>query len=133
MARNKFPVVEGYPTDYNGYKFVSLIVYNQRNFLVIVDNVVDNNVYAYVLDWCPLYSIDETVIRDLAKQWFEEHYSIPFSFFVSAHNMTEYLQPLYTSFSISNIERIVGAFQHYPITTPLKIKHKKKNKALKGN
>ena len=126
-------IVEEHPKDYNGYEFITLIKYNDQNFLTIVDNITPDKVIAYVLDYCPNMKIDEEYIIKIANHWYENNrnnYPISIEFF--KHNIASDMSKIVRSFSTDFIVRVIGPIYRYNMKGPTKIKRRKKKSIPKG-
>lgn len=126
-------IVEEHPKDYNGYEFITLIKYNDQNFLTIVDNITSDRVIAYVLDFCPNMNIDEENIIKIANHWYENHranYPISIEFFKQnvAHDMSKVVRCFSTDF----IVRVIGPIYKYNMKGPTKVKRRKKKSIPDG-
>lgn len=126
-------IVEEHPKDYKGYEFITLIKYNDQNFLTIVDNITSDRVIAYVLDYCPNMNIDEEHIIKIANHWYENNrsnYPISIEFF--KHNVAHDMSKIVRCFSTDFIVRVIGPIYKYNMKGPTKIKRRKKKSIPKG-
>ena len=120
-------IVEEHPKDYNGYEFITLIKYDGKNYLTIVDNITSDKVIAYVLDYCSSMNIDEEKIIKIANFWYENNRnSYPISIEFSKHNVDRDMAKVLKSFSTDYIVRVIGPVYKYNMKGPLKIKRRKK-------
>lgn len=126
-------IVEEHPKDYNGYEFITLIKYNDQNYLTIVDNITNNQVVAYVLDFCQSMNVDEEKIIKVANHWYENHrteYPISIEFF--KHGIAKDMSKLIRCFSTDFIVRVIGPIYQYNMKGPIKIKRRKKKSIPKN-
>ena len=63
-------IIEDHPDTYDGYPFITLIQYNKKHFLTIVDNSNDKVIKAYILDLCGPEGVDEEKIISVASNFF---------------------------------------------------------------
>jgi hypothetical protein len=126
-------IVEEHPKDYNGYEFITLIKYDGKNYLTIVDNITTDKVIAYVLDYCSSMNIDEERIIKIANFWYENNRNnYPISIEFSKHNVDRDMAKILKSFSTDYIVRVIGPVYKYNMKGPLKIKRRKKKSIPEG-
>lgn len=120
-------IPESYPENYNGYKFISLIKYNERSQITIVDNVISDNIHAFVLDECQALNLDETVLISYAEDWYsKESDKLPFSIFLSKNNTgMEYYNTI-KCFPLDFVSRVLGPLFVFNMGNPMKVKRKRK-------
>jgi hypothetical protein len=120
-------VPENYPENYNGYRFVSLIKYNEKSQITIIDNVISDNIHAFVLDECQALNLDETTLITYAEDWFnKDSHRIPFSIFLSKNNVgAEYYRTI-KCFPLDFVSRVLGPLFCFNMGNPLKVKRKRK-------
>lgn len=125
---NSVPLIrENHPSDYNGYKFITLIQYNDTTLLSIVDNVQDGHIFAYILDYCNSSKIDENNLIQTANEWFEtskDYYPISIEF--SKKNVAIEYSQIYRTFSTEYVTRVIGPLFIYDMSTIYKVKRRKK-------
>lgn len=123
-------VIEEHPRDYKGYPFITLVEYRKQHCLVIVDNIDDEQLHAYVLDLCGPENVDEAVLIDIAAQWWEgSRGNFPIAIEFARRGMTPSMSKLYRSYSIDNISRIIGPVSKFPIGT-VKSEKRRRRKPL---
>mgnify|MGYP001300083571 CR=1 FL=1 len=122
-------VVEPYPDDYDGYKFITLIRYNDSNTLNIIDNVVNGSINTYVLDLCSPSFVEEERIIEVAYDWFEsDRIRHPISVEFSRLGLADEFGKIFRTFPIDYVARVIGPLPEYRMTGAYKIrKRKKKN------
>lgn len=122
-------VVEPYPDDYEGYKFITLIRYNDFNSLNIIDNVINGTINTYVLDLCAPSFVQEDHIIEVVHAWYEsDRISHPISVEFSRLGLADEFGKIYRSFPIDYVARIIGPLPEYKMGGAYKIrKRKKKN------
>lgn len=125
-------VIEPYPDDYDGYKFITLIRYNDLNSLNIIDNVVNGTINTYVLDLCSPSFVEEEKVIEIAHEWFEsDRVRHPISVEFSRLGMADEFGKIYRSYPIDYVARVIGPLPEYRMTGAYKIrKRKKKNVPL---
>ena len=122
-------VIAPYPDDYDGYKFITLIRYNDSNTLNIIDNVVNGSINTYVLDLCSPSFVEEERIIEVAYDWFEsDRIRHPISVEFSRLGLADEFGKIFRTFPIDYVARVIGPLPEYRMTGAYKIrKRKKKN------
>jgi len=129
-----FPIiVEDYPKDYQGYKFLTLIKYNEDINLGIVDNVSKRHISAYCLDLCAPQEISENEIVKIANKWFHTNRkNYPVSVEFCKHGVESITSKIIKSYSIDYVSRIIGPIFFFEMNNPAKTR-KRKRKIPKEN
>jgi len=120
-------IIEPHPKDYDGYPFITLIEYRDKNILSIIDNSTDKMIKAYVLDLCNPENINEEVVIEVAKEWYEnsrDRYPVSFEF--SKKNIAGFVKPLYKSFAIGFVTRLIGPMPRFEMNEVKSIKRRRK-------
>lgn len=125
---NKAPlIVEAYPDDYDGYQFITLIRYDNQNYLAIVDNVVNNNIVAYILDMCAQHHIDEELFVNLVHDWYYTKKSpYPLSIELSKMGISGELSKILRCFPVDYVSRVIGPLPTFKMNNATKIRKRKK-------
>jgi hypothetical protein len=126
-------IIEEHPEDYDGYPFITLIEYRDNHLLGIIDNATDKMIKAYVLDLCGPAGVDEENIINVASVWYEnsrDRYPISFEF--SKMNLSEEVKPIYKSFPVGFVTRIIGPMAKFEMNEVKSIKRRRK-KPLPAN
>lgn len=126
-------IVEDHPADYNGYPFITLILYRDEHFLTIIDNADDKHVKAFVLDLCGPEHIREDVVVDIAAEWWKDRKDrFPISFEFSRLGLTDRLSAIYRTFNIEYIKRVIGPLQKFEMSEVTSVKRRKRKALSKG-
>lgn len=126
-------IIEQHPKDYNGYEFITLVKYNGQNYLTIVDNIVNEQLIVYVLDFCDSLNINEQEIIVIANDWYENNRdNYPISIEFSKKGYSANYAKLIRCFPTEYIARIIGPIYQYNMKGPIKIKRRKK-KSIPSN
>lgn len=130
----KYPlIVESHPENYTGYDFITLIKYNDTNYLNIIDNVCNKQIITYVLDLCGPSNVNEELIINIAQKWFaENHNNYPISIEFSKLNMSAQTSSILRYFPIDYVTRVIGPLPEYNMAGPFKVK-KRKRKLIPKN
>jgi hypothetical protein len=110
MSKKKIPVliVERVNCREN-FIFLSLLEYKKENYLCLIDNIDDTSISAYVFDHAEQNNLPMGSLLSLAVNWFyskSEQYPVSVEF--ARHGMTELVAPIYKTFDLANVSRIVG-------------------------
>lgn len=126
-------VIESYPPEYKGYPFITLIQYRQDHILTIIDNSDDREIRAFVLDWCQSAKVNEEMLITIANEWYENKKDkYPISFEFSKRNMSEEMVPIYMTFNIDYVSRVIGPLYKFNMGGENKIKRKRKRSLPSG-
>ncbi len=126
-------IIEGHPSDYDGYPFITLIEYRDKHLLGIVDNATDKIIRAYILDLCGPEAINEEFVISVASEWYEESKDrYPISFEFSKRGMSEPLKNIYKSFAIGFVTRIIGPLPKFEMSEVKSIKRRRKKPLPEG-
>jgi len=120
-------IIEEHPKDYQGYPFITLIEYRDQHLLSIIDNTTDKMIKAYVLDLCNPEGINEEVVIEVAAEWYaESRDKYPISFEFSRRMMATEVKPLYKSFAIGFVTRLIGPLPKFEMNEVKSIKRRRK-------
>lgn len=120
-------IVEPHPEDYEGYPFITLIQYNKKDFLTIIDNSDDSKVGAYVLDMCGPESVDEETVISIANHWYHNSKDrYPLSFEFSIQNMSHLTCRIFKTFSTDFITRIIGPMPSFNMEPKRNVRRRKR-------
>lgn len=126
MAKRSIPelIIEQSNHTENEFRFLSLIEYKNQKFLTIIDNIVDNMVYAYVLDSAFQESINLEGFLAIVQHWSIQP-NEPISFTFSRMNINGETSKLYRTFEVTGITRLIGASYRFNIHHSHKIKRRR--------
>jgi hypothetical protein len=129
-TNSDFPIpIQSHPSDYDGYEFITLIKYNEEVNLIIVDNVYKKHIDGYCLDLCQPSGVEENLVIKVANFWYHSNKdNYPVSVEFSKRGLAKTTAPIFKSYPIDYVSRIIGpAFQFY-MGQPKKVrKRKRKN------
>jgi len=128
MANRKIAKIirEDYPKDYNGYKFITLVQFNEEKYLSIIDRLTDKHLSAYLLDLCGPKNINEEQVLNIAYDWSEStRNAFPISYEFSRLGVANELSQLYRVFNIDFVERVIGPLPEVEVSKAV-IKRKKR-------
>ena len=126
-------IIEPYPENYDGYKFITLIRYNDENSLNLVDNVINNTIISYVLDLCSPNNINEEEIIEVANFWHSTNKDkYPLSIEFSKNNMAELTSRIIRCYPLDYVARVIGPLNSYKMAGTYKIRKRKKKTVSKN-
>ncbi len=120
-------IVEKHPKDYDGYPFITLIQYRDKQLLSIVDNTTDKMIKAYILDLCGPTKVDEEYIIEVAKEWYsksKDRYPISFEF--SKMGVAGSVKDIYRSFAVGFVTRVIGPLPRFEMGEVKSIKRRRR-------
>ena len=129
MANRKIAKIirEDYPANYNGYRFITLVQFNEEKYLTIVDRLTDKTLSVYLLDLCGPRGIDEELILNSAYEWsISTRKSFPISYEFARIGISEQVSSIYKSFNIDFVERVIGPLPEVEVRNAT-VKRKKRN------
>lgn len=120
-------VIEEYPSDYNGYPFLTLIQYDGIVYCTVVDNANEKQINAFVLDFCKPEGIDEEELINIIAVWYEtDRTSHPLSIAFSLQGLTPVSKKLYKVFHFEFVSRVMGPLPSYSMGEVVSIRRKRK-------
>ena len=129
MAKKRIPnlIVEK-ASDSGNYFYLSVLEYRKENYLVIVDNVTEDGVGAYVLDFANQEGIDLRSLISVVTTWFyRASFKYPLSFEFSRLGMAPHTNRIYKNFELAHVTRLIGNDFKYDLEAAPKIKRRRVN------
>lgn len=124
-----FPLIaEPHPPEYDGYQFITLLRYNEKNYISIVDNVDNKEITAYILDYCDSINFPEERILQIAAHWYEKDCRHPISIEFSRLDVSEEISNIVRTFPVDYVTRVIGPMFKFPMEGPSKIKKRKRKR-----
>lgn len=127
MSKKRIPELQvEYTSDSTNFFYLSVLQYRKEHHLVIIDNITNDVVTAYVLDKAVQEGIDAKQILTVANRWFYEASDrYPLSIEFSKRGMSHATNRILKNFDLSHVTRIVGQDFQYDLTTPPKIRRRR--------
>lgn len=134
MAKKRIPDLHvEYVEDQGNCLFLSLLEYRKEKYLVIIDNVTDDEIGAYVLDVAKQEGLDLKLLLTVITQWFyRASYKYPLSFEFSRLGMTPMTNRIYKTFELAHVTRLVGNDFRFNLDSSPKVKRRRVNKIQAG-
>lgn len=127
MPKKKIPnLIVEYAEDQGNYFFLSVIEYRKQNYLVIIDNIGEENVGAYVLDYAQQEGLDMKQLFSIITLWFYKgSSSYPLSFEFSKLGITPLTNRIYKNFETAHVTRLIGKDFRFDFESTPKIKRRR--------
>jgi hypothetical protein len=117
-------ILEDIEANNNGY--LTLIIYKKQKYLVVVDNVHDEEVSAFVLDRAEAEGVDTAWFISVCNLWFyKSSDQYPLSFEFAKMGNLDKVKSILKTFPTSSISRIVGRIFMFNINQKPKVKRRK--------
>lgn len=89
--------------------YLSLIEYKREQYLCVIDNIKQGEIGAYVIDYAEQEGIDVSSFLSLTTRWFYgRSEAVPLSIELAKRGLTGWLAPIYRTFDITYVSRIIG-------------------------
>lgn len=126
MKKKIPPLVIEHVKDPVNLFYLSLIEYKRENYLSIIDNITNNEVSAFILDFANQEKINLLNFLSFVNNWFyQSAHLYPLSFELSKCGLTHRMSPLYRTFDINFISRIIGHPFSFDLELNTKVKRRK--------
>jgi hypothetical protein len=103
-----------------------LIEFKKIRYLTIIENVVDSEISAYVLDNLAAEGIDQDWFMSVATKWFysaSDRYPLSFEF--AKLGKGDVIRKVLKTFNINSTSRVIGKLFTFPMNVKPKIKRRK--------
>jgi hypothetical protein len=119
-------IIEKYPDEYTGLPFVTLIQYDNINWVSVVDNMIDGKITAYIIDLCASAGLSEEYILSVCDNWHRKHSDEwPLSIEFGRLGIERQMSKTYRQFMVDKITRLVGPVREFPMTNVQSIKKRR--------
>lgn len=112
--------------DTSNLTYLTLIEYKKVRYLTVIENVVDDEIQAYVLDTLAAEGVEQEWFLSIATKWFyasSERYPLSFEFAKLGHG--DIVRKVLKTFNINSTSRIIGKLFTFPVNAKPKIKRRK--------
>lgn len=112
--------------DQSNLIFLTLIEYKKVRYLTVIENVVDEEIQAYVLDNLAAEGVNQEWFLSVATKWFyasSERYPLSFEFAKIGHG--DIVRKVLKTFNINSTSRIIGKLFTYDMNSKPKVKRRK--------
>jgi hypothetical protein len=125
LTKNRIPSLKIETlNDRGNFLYLSLIEYKRETYLCVVDEVTEDTISAFVLDYAEQENIKISAFLSFVTRWFysnSDNYSL--STELAKLGLSEHMSPIYKTFEITYVTRIVGnpfSFKKPKSTTKVK-------------
>ena len=110
-----------------------MLEHRRDRYLVIIDNIDNNNITAYVLDYAQQEGVDLIAFIKLAEDWLERSQgAYPLSFELSRLGLTSVARRIYKTFDLAYVTRLVGRSFSFDLTTPIRVRRRRASRVPAG-
>jgi hypothetical protein len=126
MAKKIPPLILENLDSNENHAYLTLIIYKKQKYLVVVDNIVNEEISAFVLDFAESEDIDVNWFLSTCNLWFysaSEKYPLSFEF--AKMGQLDKVKKIIKTFNINSVSRIVGRIFMFNIQNKPKVKRRK--------
>lgn len=125
MAKAPPLIIESLEDESNAI-FLTLIEYKKQRYLTVIENVVEDEIQAYMLDQLAAEGIDQQWFMSVAVHWFySSSHKYPLSFEFAKMGHGEIVKRVLKTFNINSTSRIIGKLFTYKVNSKPKVKRRK--------
>lgn len=126
-------VVEQHPDNYTGAPFLTLIQYNTKSDLVVVDNFINGTIRAYALDYCDIANLNIEKILEVVDNWYHTNRSnYPISIEFGKLGIAQPTSLLLRIYNADYIQRIIGPVPKFAMSNANTTVRRRKCSVVKG-
>jgi hypothetical protein len=129
VAKKKVPsLIVEFASDSGNLHYLSVLEYRRENYLVVVDNISDEDVGAYVLDFAQQEKLDTKSLMSIITYWFYRgSHRYPLSFEFSRLGISNQTNRIYKTFELPHVTRLIGNDFKYNLTEQPKVRRRRAN------
>jgi hypothetical protein len=120
------PLVFEHLQDELNMTFLTLIEYKKVKYLTIVENVIDEEIHAYVLDQLEAEGIDQQWFMSVATRWFygaSDRYPLSFEF--TKFGQGDVVRKALKTFNMNSASRVIGKLFVFNMNGKPKVRRRK--------
>lgn len=109
-------------------QYLTLIEYKRVKYLTVIENVVEDEIQAYILDQLAAEGIDQEWFMSVATLWFysaSDRYPLSFEF--AKMGKSDVVRKVMKTFNMNSTSRVIGKLFTFPINAKPKVKRRKVN------
>jgi len=110
----------------SNYQYLMLIEYKKVKYLTVIENLVEDEIQAYVLDQLSAEGIDQDWFLSTATKWFysasDRH---PLSFEFTKLGKGDVVKKVLKTFNVNSVSRLIGKIFVYPINDKPRVKRRR--------
>lgn len=106
--------------------YLTLIEFKKIKYLTVIENIVDDEIQAYILDNLSAEGIDQDWFLSVATRWYyasSERYPLSFEF--AKIGKGDVVKKILKTYNINSISRVIGKLFRFPLNEKPKIKRRK--------
>lgn len=134
MSKRKIPsLIIEHVSDKGNLHCLSILEHRRDRYLVIVDNIDDEIITAYVLDYAQQEGVDLETFINIAENWLStSDGKYPLSFELSRLGLTSTARRIYKTFDLAYVTRLVGRGFTYDLLTPIRVRRRRASRVPAG-
>jgi hypothetical protein len=112
--------------DHTNLIFLTLLEHKRIKYLCVVENVVDSDIQAYVLDQLAAEGVDQEWFMSVATYWYyaaSDRYPLSFEF--AKLGKGDVVRKVLKTFNIASTSRVIGKLFTYALNSKPKVKRRK--------
>lgn len=120
------PLVFEHLEDELNFAFLTLIEYKRVKYITVVENVVGDEIHAYVLDNLAAEGLDQQWFISVTTRWFygaSDRYPLSFEFTKIGHG--DVVKKVLKTFNINSTSRVIGKLFVFDTSVKPKVKRRK--------
>jgi hypothetical protein len=127
LAKKKIPDLHiEFASDSGNYFYLTVLEYRRENYLVIVDNITEDAVGAYVLDFAQQEGVDMKSLISIITRWFySASCRYPLSFEFSRLGIAPMTNRIYRNFELAHVTRLIGNGFKYDLFSAPKVRRRR--------
>ena len=127
MSKKRVPaLIVEHACDRGNLMFLSVLAFRRENYLVIIDNITDDEVGAYVLDFAQQEGLDLKQLISVVTTWFyRASYRYPLSFELSRLGLAHHTNRIYKNFELAHVTRLIGNDFRYDLKSTPKVRRRR--------
>jgi hypothetical protein len=131
--KNAPPLVIEELQDRANYMYLTLLEYKRKQHLCIIDNVTDNEISAYILDFAKAEDIDvDELLRTVTLWYYKSSEDYPLSFEFAKLGMSQKMSLIRRTFRKDYISRFIGQKFGFNVNAKPKVRRKRVNPVPAG-
>jgi hypothetical protein len=136
MAKRSIPslIIER-AEDTGNFYFLSVLEFRRENYLVVIDNITNDEIGAYVLDYAQQEGMNLKDFLTLVTQWFYRSsggIDYPLSFEFSRIGIASRTNLIHKTFELAHVTRVIGKDFKFDLSSPPKVRRRQVNKIPAG-
>lgn len=119
--------------DQGNFFYLAVLEYRRENYLVVVDNIDDEEVGAYVLDFAQQEGISLKQLMSVITLWFYRgSFRYPLSFEFSRLGLAPATNRIYKTFELNHVTRLIGKDFSFALNAQPKVRRRRANRIPAG-